>query len=292
METGWLRSRQIWGIFRSAFIFILLLWSRVRRGVLGKESDSLYYEIAMDSASAGFLREYMTPDGRAISNTQAAYVLALYTGILPTGMRVGAVERLVALIHANRDHLGTGFLGTPYLCPILTQYGHSDLAFTLLKQTTAPSWLYPVKMGATTIWEKWDGVAPDSSINVGSFNHYAYGAIGHWLYQDVAGIGAGVPGYRRIVLHPHPGAALSAVDASYESDYGVIRSGWKTDSGRLEWQVEIPANTRAEIWFPKGAVSERGRSVTAIPGVRILPTRDDCEVIDVGSGRYFFTVGR
>ena len=110
-------------------------------GVLGKEADSLYYACVMDTVRAAFLREYLTLDSRAISNTQTAYVLAIYTGVLPDDLVPKAVARLVALIHDNQDHLGTGFLGTPYLCPVLTKYGYLDLAYTLLEQTTPPSWL-------------------------------------------------------------------------------------------------------------------------------------------------------
>jgi alpha-L-rhamnosidase len=262
-------------------------------GVLGKEADSLYYTGVMDTARAGFLREYLTPDGRAISNTQTAYVLALYTGIIPDKMTNGAIDRLVDLIHANQDHLATGFLGTPYLCGVLTKYGHAGLAFTLLEQTTPPSWLYPVKMGATTIWEKWQGLMPDSSINVGSFNHYAYGAVGQWLYQDVAGIGPGSPGFQRIIIHPRIGGGLTEADASYNSDYGVIRSGWKVDSGHLRMEVEIPANCRAEIWIQArniDAVRAQSGLLSGIPGVRLQSAPEGYVLIEAGSGKYLFTV--
>jgi alpha-L-rhamnosidase len=264
-------------------------------GVLGRREDSLYYTILMDTIRTAFLREYMTPDARAISNTQTAYVLALYVDILPGKMAVRAAERLVGLIRANQDHLGTGFLGTPYLCLVLTKYGYTDLAYMLLRQTTLPSWLYPVKMGATTIWEKWAALMPDSSINVGSFNHYAYGAIGNWLYRDVAGINPGKPGYQKIIIRPHIGGGLTEADASYLSDYGLIRSAWEAISGHLDLQVDIPPNTRAEVWIPArdvGKIREQGRLLTAISGVSLLPAQKDCIVVELGSGNYHFTVSR
>jgi alpha-L-rhamnosidase len=263
--------------------------------VLAKYQDSTYYSTLADTIRNAFLSEYMTPNGRAISNTQTAYVLALYTGVLPDSMATRAAQRLVELIHANQDHLGTGFLGTPYLCWVLTKYGYLDLAYVLLEQTTPPSWLYPVTMGATTIWEKWLSVLPDRSINVSSFNHYAYGAIGDWLYREVAGISPGSPGYQRITIHPHPGGHLTEADASYESDYGMVRSAWKRTGDRLEMAVEIPANTRAEIWIPAkdiDRVREKGQLVSAIPGSHVLSSQNGDVVVEVGSGKYSFSVGR
>ena len=262
-------------------------------GVLGKREDSILYSALADTVKGAFLREYMTPDGRAISNTQAAYVLALYIGILPPAMATQAAERLVALIHANEDHLGTGFLATPYLCFVLTQYGHADLAYTLLKQTTLPSWLYPVKMGATTMWEKWGEIMPDSSITEGPFNHYAYGAIGNWLYRVVAGIEPGSPGYKKIIIRPYIGGNLSEADASYESDYGLIRSRWELNPEGLDLQVEVPANTRAEVWLPSqnsGEIQEGGKPLGDIQGLNILKRQDKYTVIEIGSGNYTFTI--
>jgi alpha-L-rhamnosidase len=215
--------------------------------------------------------------------------------ILPEKMAVRASERLVDLIHTNQDHLGTGFLGTPYLCIVLTKYGYTDLAYTLLRQTTQPSWLYPVKMGATTIWEKWTALMPDSSINVSSFNHYADGAIGNWLYRDVAGINPGKPGYQKIIIHPHIGGGLIEANASYLSDYGLIRSAWETISDQLDLRIEIPTNTRAEVWIPArdvGEIRERGRLLATISGVNLLPAQKDCIVVELGSGSYHFTISR
>jgi alpha-L-rhamnosidase len=264
-------------------------------GVLGKYQDSIYYSTLADTIQNAFLSEYMTSGARAISNTQTAYILALYTGILPEGMATQAAQRLVELIKANQDHLGTGFLGTPYLCPVLTKYGYIDLAYALLEQTTPPSWLYPVKMGATTIWEKWLSLLPDRSINVSSFNNYAYGAIGDWLYREVAGICPGSPGYQRIIIHPHPGGQLTEADASYDSDYGMIRTAWKLTTGQLEMEVTIPPNTRAEIWIPArdpGAVREKGQPLSAIPGMQPSRINDGCVIIEAGSGNYIFTTAR
>lgn len=262
-------------------------------GVLGKKNDSVYYSKLMDTVRAAFLREYITPDGRAISNTQAAYVLALQVGILPDRMTSRVVERLVEIIHLNQDHLGTGFLATPYLCFILTQYGHVDLAYTLLMQKTLPSWLYPITMGATTMWEKWGEFMPDTTIIEGSFNHYAYGAIGNWLYRDVAGINPGCPGFQRIVIHPYINSQLGEADARYQSDYGEISSRWELKPDGLSMQVEIPANTTAELWIPaktEDKITENGMRLMETQGVKLFATKENYVVLELASGRYSFLI--
>ena len=264
-------------------------------GVLGKPKDSLYYIELADTVRLAFLNEYITPTVRAISNTQTAYVLALYTGILPEQMEKQAVQRLVDLIHVNQDHLGTGFLGTPFLCSVLTKYGYAELAYSIVGQTTPPSWLNEVKMGATTIWEDWLAVLPNRSVNIYSLNNHALGAIGDWLYRDVAGIYPGLPGYQRIVIRPHPGGNLTSAKASYKSDYGIIRSAWKLTTGKLEMEVTIPPNTRAEIWIPAkdlGAVREKGQPLSTIPGLQPLGAHDGHVIIEAGSGNYVFMTGR
>jgi alpha-L-rhamnosidase len=247
----------------------------------------------MDTAKAAFLREYMTPDARAISNTQTAYILALYSGILPKNMAERAAQRLVDLIHANQDHLGTGFLGTPYLCPVLTQYGYTDLAYTILRQTTPPSWLYPVTTGATTIWEKWHAMLPDGSLDSCSFNHYAYGAVGDWLYRVVTGITPGAPGYKKIIFYPHIGDGLTSVDASYESGYGRIGSSWRISGDTLKMEIEIPANTQADIWIPAKQVDqvrEQGKELSTLSGAATLGIKEGHIIIKLGSGKYSFAV--
>jgi len=217
----------------------------------------------------------------------------LYSGIMPKDMAIRAAQRLVELIHVNQDHLGTGFLGTPYLCPVLTQYGYTDLAYTILRQTTPPSWLYPVTMGATTIWEKWQAMLLDGSVDSCSFNHYAYGAVGDWLYRVAAGIVQGAPGYKKIVIHPHIGGGLTAVSASYTSDYGLIGSSWKITADTIKMEVVIPANTQAEVWIPSlriEQVYEQGKALSAIPGITLLAKKDDNIIVKLGSGKYTFFV--
>ncbi|HMC83964.1 MAG TPA: family 78 glycoside hydrolase catalytic domain, partial [Chitinophagaceae bacterium] len=174
---------------------------------LGKTADAKMYNEVFDKVKEAFNRNYVTPEARIASESQTSYVLALQFDLLPESMRPKATQYLVDDIKGRGNHLSTGFLGTPYLCHVLSSNGRTDVAYDLLLQPTYPSWLYPVKMGATTIWERWDGQKTDSTfedVGMNSFNHYAYGAIGDWMYRVVAGIEIGEPGYKHILIQPHP----------------------------------------------------------------------------------------
>jgi alpha-L-rhamnosidase len=154
-------------------------------------------------------------------------------------------------------HITTGFLGTPLISLTLTDIGRNDLAYALLNRKEYPSWLYPVTMGATTIWERWDGQKPDSTFQtpgMNSFNHYAYGAIGKWMYQVVAGIGIDEnnPGYKHVIIQPRPGGGLTSAKATHNSMYGTILSGWTLEGETMTMEVEIPVNTSATIHIPGG----------------------------------------
>ena len=149
--------------------------------MLDKTDDVNKYTDLLHRIKDAFMKEYVTPNGRLVSSTQTAYVLALNFDMLPENLRAQAADRLVANVKDYDNHLTTGFLGTPYLCHVLSRFGHSDVAYKLLLQDTYPSWLYPIKMGATTIWERWNSEKPDSTFQtpgMNSFNHYFYGAVG------------------------------------------------------------------------------------------------------------------
>ncbi len=262
--------------------------------VLGKQDDVKTYTEKLKKIKEAFLREYMTPSGRLVSNTQTAYVLALQFDMLPENLRTQAADRLVENIKSYENHLTTGFLGTPYLCHVLSKFGHDDIAYTLLLQESYPSWLYPVKMGATTIWERWDGQKPDSTFQtpgMNSFNHYAYGAIGDWMYRFVGGIELIEPGYKRILIQPHPDKRLTYARTSFKSPYGLIRSGWEMKDGKMTVSVTIPANTTASIRLPGasgGPVMEGGKAIVNYPYRDIHPEGADL-VVEAGSGSYVFT---
>lgn len=257
--------------------------------VLGNNGDVAKYEELIKRLKNAFLREYVTPNGRMVSSTQTAYVLALNFDILPEEQRATAAQRLVDNIGAYGNHLTTGFLGTPYLCHVLTRFGHTDVAYKLLMQESYPSWLYPVKMGATTIWERWDGIKPDGTfqdVGMNSFNHYAYGAIGDWMYKTVTGIqpDPAAPGYKQFRIQPRPGGGLTHASAEFQSLYGTIASKWKIDGGKLKLEVSVPANTSAKIVLPGAAsatVTESGKAVQATAEGKDAS-------LQVGSGNYAF----
>ena len=228
--------------------------------VLGKTEDVNFYTDLLKKIKEAFLKEYVTPNGRLVSGTQTAYVLALNFDMLPQTLRKQAANRLVENIKSYDNHLTTGFLGTPYLCHVLTRFGYDSVAYKLLLQKTYPSWLYPVTMGATTIWERWDGEKPDSTFEnpgMNSFNHYAYGAIGDWMYRKMVGIDTyedGV-GYKHIKIKPHIGGGFTNASASLETYYGKVSNSWKVQDGKTIMDVDIPVNTTATIFLPANDAS-------------------------------------
>jgi alpha-L-rhamnosidase len=216
--------------------------------------------------------------------------------MLPEHLRQQAADRLAENVKNYGNHITTGFLGASYICFVLSRFGHTDVAFNLLMRETYPSWLYPVKMGATTIWERWNGIRPDGSFEVpsmNSFNHYAYGAIGDWMYRVVAGldIDEATPGYKRLIVKPHLGGKLTHAEASLETNYGKASSGWKLAEGALTVTVNVPANTTALIHLPVGKtdeVVESGRVITMAKEMKVIGMEQGRVVVEVGSGSYSF----
>lgn len=266
--------------------------------VLGKTEDALYYKNLEEKIKAAFVKEYMTPSGRLVSGTQTAYVVALQFDMLPEELRKQAAERLVENVKSYGYHLTTGFLGTPYLCEVLSRYGYTDVAYRLLLQDTYPSWLYPVKMGATTIWERWDGIKPDGTFQVpsmNSFNHYAYGAIGDWMYRVAAGLDTKeeAPGYQQLRIEPHTGGTFTSMEASLKTNYGLASSGWKLNGNVLTLDIVIPANSIATIYLPAAdaaGITESGMPLTNQKDLNIQGTENGKTVVKAGSGSYHFEI--
>ncbi len=265
--------------------------------VLEKKEDVAYYLNLLAKIKGAFFNEYLTPNGATLSNTQTSYVLALQFDMLPNDLRQQAADRLAKNIRQYNTHLTTGFLGTPYLCHVLHQYGYTDLAFELLLQETYPSWLYPVTKGATTIWERWDGIKPDSTFQnptMNSFNHYAYGAIGDWMYRVIAGIdieGDGV-GYKKIKIKPVIGGGFTYASASLQTLYGEVVSSWKIENEGLVLEVAVPVNTSAKVYMPassSGQVKEGGKALAAVEGLEVVGEEEGYLVLRVGSGKYRFS---
>jgi len=263
--------------------------------VLGNKADAENYSALQEKIKSAFQKEFVTPNGRLASNTQTAYALALAFGLLPESQRAEAAARLAADVK-KFGHLTTGFLGTPVLCQTLSDYGYLDEAYMLLNRKEYPSWLYPVTKGATTICERWDGIKPDGSfqdVGMNSFNHYAYGAIGDWMYRVVAGIelDAQEPGYKHILIQPHPGGGLTHASASVDSMYGRVASGWGIAHGKMTVSIEVPPNTTASVRLPNAKleeVSEGGKPLEGRTDISRTRQMQDAVVLEVGSGKYVF----
>ncbi|GAB3414993.1 family 78 glycoside hydrolase catalytic domain [Niabella aquatica] len=266
--------------------------------ILGKTADMEEYTALLKRIKDAFNTEYVTQSGRLVSGTQTAYVLALQFDMLPEAQRQPTAEKLVENIKSYGNHLTTGFLGTPYLCHVLTRFGADSVAYKLLLQDSYPSWLYPVKMGATTIWERWDGMKPDSTFQtpgMNSFNHYAYGAIGDWMYRKMAGIdtyedGAG---YKHILVMPHIGGGFKDASATLKTYYGLLGNSWKVNNDKLVMATEIPPNTRATVYIPAEDVQnikESGKALSEIKAIKITGKEQGYVIIETGSGKYNFEV--
>jgi alpha-L-rhamnosidase len=268
--------------------------------VLGKNEEAGRFMQLLKNIKDAFIKEYLTPNGRLISGTQTAYVLALNFDMLPENLREQAVQKLTDNIRNYGNHLTTGFLGTPYLCHVLSRFGKTDVAYQLLMQESYPSWLYPVKMGATTIWERWDGIKPDSTFqtpSMNSYNHYAYGAIGDWMYRVVAGLDTyeDAPGYKHIRIQPHIGGGLTQASASLQTYYGTATSGWKTEGNKIYMDVVIPANTKATVYIPAASaekIKESGVAVSASKEIQIAGTENEYVILKLGSGKYQFEISK
>ncbi len=263
--------------------------------VLGKPDDQARYEALLAKIKAAFVKEFVTPEGRVGENTQTAYVLALQFDLLPPDVRPHAAARLAREIR-ERKHLTTGFLGTPYLLHVLANYGYLDDAYMLLARKEYPSWLYPVTKGATTIWERWDGIKADGSFQdagMNSFNHYAYGAVGEWMYRVMAGLELDekTPGYKRILIQPRPGGTFTEVNARHDTPYGPAASHWTRNGDRFELAVDVPPNTSASLRLAGvrlDSVTEGGRPLQGLAGVTGSRQDGDASVVEMGSGQYRF----
>ena len=195
----------------------------------------------------------MTPSGRLANETQTAYSLAICFGLLSPEQEQHAAARLVELTAKAGCHIGTGFAGTPWLLPALSRTGHVDVAYHVLTRTTPPSFLYPLTMGATTIWERWDSVLPDGTLNstgMTSLNHYALGAVADWLHRVVGGIEPLEPGYRRCRIAPQPGGGLSWARTAHDTVRGRIEVAWDASEDRRSVRVEIPPGVTADVVVP------------------------------------------
>ena len=240
--------------------------------VLGRRKDAIRYRTLARRVTAAFNHEFVTPSGRVAGDTQTGYLLALGFDLLPKAKQAHAVEQLVKDIENHHLHLSTGFVGTPLLAPVLSRFGRTDIAYRLLLQQSYPSWLYSILQGATTMWERWNSYTRDRGFGdagMNSFNHYAYGAIGEWLYNTVAGIelDTAKPGYKHLIIRPQPptstkegeGGEMTWAKGELMTRYGKASCAWKRHGTRLSVKATIPPNTTATVILP----GQKPREVTA-----------------------------
>ncbi|GGG22612.1 glycoside hydrolase family 78 protein [Paenibacillus abyssi] len=265
--------------------------------VLGRTEDEARYAELYAGIKKAFTEEFVTPSGRLSVPTQTAQVIGLTFGLLEGQAQERAVRKLEKLLADNSFHLNTGFVGTPYLNHALSSFGLNEIAYKLLFQQDFPSWLYQVTKGATTIWEHWDGIKEDGTFwsdQMNSFNHYAYGAIGDWLYRVVAGINTGEsgPGYKRMMIRPQPGDGLKWAEGRLDTMYGKVCSRWsKLENGRMEIRVSIPVNAAADIVLPDAlldVVTEGGKALAEADGIAEAMQTDTGVSLSAGSGDYVF----
>jgi alpha-L-rhamnosidase len=261
---------------------------------VGRLEDADKYDQLFADIKTAFNKRYVKPDGRIEGNTQCVYAMALKFGLLPDELQPRAAQYLDQDIKAKGEHLSTGFVGVSYLLPVLTEADKSDTAYKLLLQDTFPSWLFSVKQGATTIWERWDGWTPEKHFQdpgMNSFNHYSLGSCGEYLFSDIGGIRPASPGFKTIRIDPVIRNGLTWAETSFDSIHGRISTAWKRDGDRVTLKVLIPANTTATVCVPASNISnvtESGKPAQNADGVKFLKQQNDQCIFEVGSGTYKF----
>ncbi|MFY9713203.1 MAG: family 78 glycoside hydrolase catalytic domain [Microbacterium sp.] len=223
--------------------------------VLGKHDDAERWRALAERTRAAFVEHYVDAEGIVRSDCATVYALAISFGLLDGDLRDAAGRRLAELVRASGYRVTTGFVGTPFVTWALSETGHLDDAYRLLLERESPSWMYPVVMGATTVWERWDSMLPDGTINTGgmtSFNHYALGAVVDWVYQVVGGIRPATPGYGSVRIQPQPGPGIDWAETSYRTPLGEVSCSWRVEGDQMFVDVALPELTRAEVVLPDG----------------------------------------
>ncbi|WP_458115946.1 family 78 glycoside hydrolase catalytic domain [Arthrobacter sp. D2-10] len=241
------------GVVATACLYRSAIFAAETAGLLGKDGDAERWRELAQQTRAAFNQAYVTADGRITSDCTTVYTLAVCFGLLDERLVEAAGDRLAELVRASNYRISTGFAGTPFINRALTMTGHVEEAYALLLETGNPSWLYPVTMGATTIWERYDSMLEDGTINPGdmtSFNHYALGAVVDWLYTTVAGLRPAEPGYSRLLLQPTPGPGLDYAKASLDTPYGRAECGWALNGDHLTIDALVPDGVTADVVLP------------------------------------------
>jgi len=265
--------------------------------VLGYDDEAEEYEKLLKHIRRAFREEFVTPAGRLACPTQTAQVLGLHFDLLDKPARRRAAHALRQSIEERGGRMCVGFVGAPYICHALTDFGLHDVACALVLQKECPSWLYPVTKGATTIWEHWDGIRPDGSLRdpgMNSFNHFAFGSVGDWLYRDILGISPdpGAPGFKNVLVNPLPCGTFTQAIGSLVTLYGEVAVSWTLADGQFELNLTVPENSTATVVLPgatKRNVRESGKALKDAEGVSCIGKTEDGVIFSAGSGIYKFT---
>jgi alpha-L-rhamnosidase len=261
---------------------------------LGRDAEAAHYQELFRRVRRAFNDAYVDDEGRIEGDSQTAYVMALAFDLVEGERREQAAAHLIRKIDQRNGHLSTGFVGTKDLMLVLSKIGRDDVAYRLLHNDTFPSWGFTIKHGATSIWERWNGWTPEDGFNnpgMNSFAHYAFGAVGQWMFQTIGGIDAAAPGFREIVIRPRPGGELTWARTSYDSIHGTIATYWELDGDGLRLEVTIPPNTTALIHVPasaESAVMESGRPAADAEGLEPAGRENGATVFRAQAGHYSF----
>ncbi|MDD3220013.1 MAG: family 78 glycoside hydrolase catalytic domain [Lachnospiraceae bacterium] len=262
--------------------------------IIGKEEDAAYYEKLAEQIHDAFIKEYFSPAGRLCVDTMTAYVVVLYMGLTPDFAYENVCKGLLNKLKKNCYHLNTGFVGTPYLCRVLSENGMNDLAYHLLLEKGFPGWLYEVLMGATTVWERWNSVMPNGKISgteMNSLNHYAYGSIVEWMYRNMLGIQPSEEkaGFKEFTIAPVPNYQIPWAKGSVRSASGLVESGWKIDGRKLSVDVTVPFDSEAVIVLPDADITTIQKSVKRQDGILEVTEAGKNVKVKVEAGDYHFT---
>ncbi|HZX02123.1 family 78 glycoside hydrolase catalytic domain [Kribbella sp.] len=262
---------------------------------IGQTADAAKYRKLYDDVRAAWIARFVAADGKVGSDSQTGYILGFTNDLIPADLVQAAGDHFADTILRRGTHLSTGFLGVDGLLPVLTKVGRSDLAYKLLQNTSYPSWGYEIGLGATTVWERWNSINPDGTFNdigMNSFNHYAYGAVGEWMYRTLAGVSAAEPGYHRVLIAPTPGDGVTSSDFGLDTPYGKVTSKWSTTpGGGLRLDVTVPANATATVRLPATSpslVTESGRPLPQAPYVSAVSGDGSTVSMTIASGTYHF----
>jgi alpha-L-rhamnosidase len=274
----------------TAYFYYLSDLMREMSAVIGKDDMAEKYGTLAANIREAFIKQFVKEDGSILDSSQTGYALAFTMGLIPEDRFEAAADQFAKTIHDFDGHLATGFIGTPRLLPGLSIAGRRDLAYHLLMNKDFPSWLYPVTLGATTMWERWDGWSPERGFQtpgMNSFNHYAFGAVGEFLYKEVGGIQSASPSFKEIVIAPNPGGGLTWANVAYDSIRGEIRSNWKVAGQQMTLEVTVPPNTTAKVYVP--AESQEAVQAPAEELAKFEAMEQGCAVYTVQPGTHTFT---